>query len=719
MRSIAYVVVTWGMGLLSAQAADRDLVLADFEGADYGSWTAEGEAFGIGPAQGTLPGQMTVTGFVGKGLVNTFLNGDGATGTLTSPEFTIVRKYISFLIGGGGHEGKTCMELRIDGQVVRSATGTNVEPGGTEHLEWAFWDVTEFTGKQARICIVDAATGGWGHLNVDEIRQTDTAPPTLGQKTRDLTIESAYLHFPVKSGARKVHLTVETEGRVLHGFDIEFGEEEVDFWSFLDVRDLKGQTVTVRADKVMEASTCLEKIEQSDELKSAEDLYREAARPQFHFTARRGWLNDPNGLVYHDGEYHLFFQHNPYGWSWGNMHWGHAVSTDLVHWRELPIALYPDASGTMFSGSAVVDTENTAGFNREGIPALIAIYTAAGDVSVESKGRPFTQCMAYSTDRGRSFTKYAGNPILPHIVGGNRDPKVIRYAPDGRWIMALYLDKEDFALFESSDLGSWKKLCDVHLPGSSECPEFFEIPVEGVPGETRWVFYGGNGRYLVGRFDGKRFAPESGPHELNRGNCFYASQTFNDLPSSDGRRIQIAWGQMNFPGMPFNQMMGFPVELTLHDTTDGLRLQALPVREIAHLRTASQTWKEVPLPAGEPLADRLSQLFELDTEIALESSRRVTLAVRGVPVTYDVERNELTCLDKASKMEPVHGIIRLRVLVDRASIDIFGNGGAVYMPMGVMVPQEGDVSLTSEGGDAHVRQLTVHTLKSAWFQQPS
>ncbi|HWQ91869.1 MAG TPA: glycoside hydrolase family 32 protein, partial [Clostridia bacterium] len=298
----------------------------------------------------------------------------------------------------------------------------------------------------------------------------------------------------------------------------------------------------------------------------------EPLRPQFHFTSRRGWLNDPNGLVFYKGEYHLFYQHNPYGWGWGNMHWGHAVSPDLVHWKELPIALYPDEHGTMFSGSAVVDWNNTAGFQSGSEKPLVAMFTAAG--------KPFTQGLAFSNDRGRTWTKYENNPVLPHIVAENRDPKVIWHAPEQKWVMALYLDESDYALFASKDLKRWEKLSDVRIPGDSECPEFFEMPVEGREGETRWVFYGASGRHLVGKFDGTTFKPEGGPQELQRGNCWYASQTYSDIPARDGRRILIPWGRMTarevpfHQGMPFNQMMGLPVELTLRNTDDGLRLCA-------------------------------------------------------------------------------------------------------------------------------------------------
>src|SRR6185436_1577185 len=191
------------------------------------------------------------------------------------------------------------------------------------------------------------------------------------------------------------------------------------------------------------------------------------------------------------------------------MRWGHAVSKDLVHWRELPEALYPDEHGTMFSGSVVVDWKNTAGFQMGKDPALVAMFTAAG--------RPFTQALAFSNDRGRSWMKYARNPVMGHIVAENRDPKVVWYAPQKKWVMSLYLDHNDFAIFTSHDLKSWEKLSDFKLSGDAECPNFFEMSLDGKVKNRRWVFFGANGVYVVGTFDGQKFTPETQPRRLQNG----------------------------------------------------------------------------------------------------------------------------------------------------------------------------------------------------------
>ena len=221
--------------------------------------------------------------------------------------------------------------------------------------------------------------------------------------------------------------------------------------------------------------------------------YKEAYRPQFHFTPKTNWTNDPNGLIYYKGEYHLFFQHNPFGIDWGNMTWGHAISRDLVHWKQLPHALHPDELGTIFSGSGVVDWNNTGGFQAGDESVLVNFYTSAG--SHAPKEVPFTQSIAYSNDRGRNWAKYEGNPVIEHIVGSNRDPKVIWHEPTQKWVMALYLDQNDYALFGSTNLKEWTRLSDLQIP-DTECPDIFELPVDDDPDNTKWVFWGAAGKIL-------------------------------------------------------------------------------------------------------------------------------------------------------------------------------------------------------------------------------
>jgi len=450
--------------------------------------------------------------------------------------------------------------------------------------------------------------------------------------------------------------------------------------------------------------------------RQSEPRYDEKYRPQFHFTPRKGWTNDPNGLVYYEGEYHLFFQHNPFDVKWGNMTWGHAVSPDMVHWRQVENALLPDRMGTMFSGSAVVDEENTAGFQQGADKPIVLIYTAAGDTSPESKGQPFTQCIAYSTDRGRTFTKYAGNPVVPHIVGGNRDPKVVWHAPTRRWIMALFLDANTYGFLASPDLKHWTLQQKIGVPGVAECPDFFEIPVDGEPGVTKWVWTGANANYLIGGFDGKRFVPEAMTQPLSYGANYYAVQTFSHLPGN--RRVQVAWMQGgNYPGMPFNQQMSCPYELKLRKYGyESYRLFALPVKEIEALRESPKQWTNLTVQPGEnPLAALSGDAWDVCAEIDPGDAKLVGFRAGGRIVSYAVKENTLHNGNLNTRMALDHGRLRLRVLADRASVEVFGNDGEIVMP-GCFLPEAGNNRLEffASGGAAKLVRLDVYALRSIW-----
>jgi fructan beta-fructosidase len=726
---------------LRAATPSNDIVIADFEGRTYGDWTATGNAFGLGPAQGTLKGQMKVSGYRGKGLVNSFYGGDKSTGTLTSPEFTIQRKFITFLVGGGSYRGKNCINLMVDGKVARTATGPNTKPGGTERLDPAHWDVADLAGKRARIQIVDQVTGVWGHINVDHIVQTDRRPPELlADVKQDISIVKRYLNLPLTTGAAMRRVSFRQDGKLLTSCDIQLADTQPDSYAAIDLGRLKGKKITVQVDRLFDNSSFFGEIQQSDRSVEPAGLYHEVYRPQFHFSPRVNWTNDPNGLVYYEGEYHLFFQHNPYGIPWGNMTWGHAVSPDLVHWTQLASAIEPDRLGTIFSGSAVVDWNNTAGFQTGAEKVIVCMYTSAGGTSLESQGQSFSQSLAYSNDRGRSWTKYAHNPVLPNIIAGNRDPKLIWYAPTKRWILALYKDKHDYGLFSSRDLKNWNPLHDVTMPGSGECPDFFDIPLQGSKDVRKWVLMSAKGDYLIGTFDGRRFTPESGPHPLRWGGNYYAVQTYSDIPAADGRRIQIAWmAGGKYPGMPFNQQMSFPSELMLRTCPEGQRLYRYPVKEIAALRTKTHRWNDVAIPAASEaraadvhaelpigsigcvginknlLADLKGDFYDIEAVIEPADAKEVTVMIFGQKIAYQAAEKKLSAAGTQITLEPVGGQIKLRILVDRVTIDVFGNDGRVALSY-CFLPREGSkpLELAAAGGPAKIVSLEVHELKSAW-----
>lgn len=700
--------------MATANAAD-DLLIADFEQESYAPWTKTGEAFGPGPAAGTLAGQMHVDGFRGKRLVNSFFNGDNSIGTLTSPQFRIERKYIGFLIGGGKNTEQLAVQLLVGGTVVRRATGPNDNSGGSEALEPASWDVSEFGGQLATLRIVDEARGSWGHINVDHIVQTDVKPKGfLTDAERQLTATTRYLHIPVKNGAPRRSLTLLVDGQRVVRNDIELADAAPDWWAPMEISAWKGRLLTLRVDRLHEDSAALSSIEPGDSIRDADTLYREPLRGQFHFSPRRGWNNDPNGCVFYNGEYHLFFQHNPYGWSWGNMHWGHAVSKDLIHWEELGDTLLPDDMGPMFSGSAVVDWKNTSGFGAEGKPPLVLIYTAAGN--------PTVQGIAYSTD-GRTFTKYSGNPVLSQITGGNRDPKVFWHQPSGKWVMVLYVEwqgRHTVHFFTSPNLRDWTlaSMTRGDAPGGGflfECPDFFELPVDGDPGRKKWVLIGASSDYAIGVFDGSRFLPDAAHLRGHRGRGFYAAQSFSDVP--DGRRILIGWWQTETRGMPFNQSLSIPLELKLTQTDEGPRLTFSPVKEMDSLRAQTHRVPAGVLSPGDPnpLAGVNAELAEIRAEFEPRAAADVTFRIRGVEVLWDARTQELVVNGHRAAAPLIEGRQRLTIYCDRTGLEVFASDGLCYVPMPV-IPRETERGFSVRAsGPVHFQSLDLHQLRSAWL----
>jgi sucrose-6-phosphate hydrolase SacC (GH32 family) len=286
--------------------------------------------------------------------------------------------------------------------------------------------------------------------------------------------------------------------------------------------------------------------------------------------------------------------------------------------------------------------------------------------------------------------------------------------------MALYLDHSDYAIFDSKDLKHWNKLQNFTLPGDSECPNFFEMPLNGNRHDLRWVFFGASGNYVVGKFDGHTFVPETQPRHLESGNCWYAAQVYSDIPARDGRCILVPWGRLPngdiFKGMPFNQMMGLPVELTLHSEPTGAVLKVSPVKELSSLRRHEQKIQPQPImPHINPLAGIQGELFEIQAKIAVGTAGEIRLNLRGVPVTYDVAGRKLSCLGCQATVAPIDGCLILHVFVDRASVDIYGGDETLYMPVASAVsPNNQSLELSCDAGEARIDSLSVFELKSAW-----
>lgn len=449
-------------------------------------------------------------------------------------------------------------------------------------------------------------------------------------------------------------------------------------------------------------------------------LYNEPYRPQFHFTAKKGWLNDPNGLLYYDGEYHLFFQYHPLREADYLKWWGHAVSRDLVHWEEIAPAIEARDKIGIWSGSAVVDWNNTSGLRTGEQKTLVAFYTGALMAAHPGEVNPFMQYMVYSNDRGRTWTAYDKKTVLGHVRSENRDPKVFWYAPGKTWIMTIYIDGNEYQFFSSPDLKQWTYLSSLTVPGCAECPDIFEMRVEGNKESSKWVFVGGNGHYMIGSFDGKKFTPETGPFQADFGGNYYATQTFNDIPRKDGRRIQLAWmywvNGSEYPGMPFTQQMNFPCELTLRAFPEGLRICRVPVREISALRKSEHKWKSRILKPGDNLLSGISgELFDIRAEIELKDATEFGLRCRGEAISYSVKDRKLTCLGKSIDLEPSNGRIKLQVLLDRTSLEVFGNDGRVVMSSCFLPSAENkSLEIYANSGSVRVVSLSAYELKSAW-----
>ncbi|WP_161554511.1 DUF4980 domain-containing protein [Sinomicrobium soli] len=552
-----------------------------------------------------------------------------------------------------------------------------------------------------------------------------TAMPILGKaqdsqdkSSRDnllnVQIDKKWLLLPVKNGEERKKMVLRDGDKQLRSFDIELTDQDPDWYAYLDVSAWRGKTLSLDVHTGTDMSRALSLIKQSDKEIDKKTLYREKNRARFHFSPKRGWNNDPNGLVYYNGEYHLFFQHNPYGTEWGNMHWGHAVSKDLVHWREIGEALYPDSYGTMFSGSAVVDKNNTSGMGDGSDPPMVLFYTAEGS---------WVQGLAYSTD-GRKFKK-AETPVVPKITDGNRDPKVIWHEPSQKWVMVLYVELEgkqhSMYFLTSSNLKDWETT-DVVKGGTDsdtylfECPEFYELQVEGKPGVKKWILTGANSEYAIGTFDGEKFTPESERLNGQHGRDFYAAQTFNNEPK--GRRIEMGWWRTKTTGHGnnFNQSMSIPMEIKLLETEEGLKIARQPVEELKKLRKKHHVFENRQLRDGESfLLKKIKDDFlEIHTRFSSITSEQIIFSIKGVDVIYNV-KDETLSIDGVDMHLPLtNNQLELTLYVDRTGIELFANKGVYFMPVNINVDSNNkDIGIKVKGGSLRT-ESEVYQLRSIW-----
>src|SRR5580700_5656119 len=499
----------------------------------------------------------------------------------------------------------------------------------------------------------------------------------------------------------------------------------------------------------------------------AQDSYDQPWRPQYHFTPAKNFMNDPNGVVFYKGEYHLFYQYNPEGQVWGHISWGHAVSSDMVHWKHLPLAIPEDPNYMIYSGSAVVDWNNSSGLCKNPDPAdhscLIAIYAAA------YKDRQ-KQHIAYSNDRGRTWTNYTGNPVIDVDATDFRDPKVFWYAPQKKWVLvAVLADHRKALFFLSTDLKNWTKTSEFGPAGDDagqwECPDLLELPVEGRE-ETRWVLVinrnpgapaGGTGvRYLIGHFDGNQFIEkESVGQKLwaDYGKDFYATNSFNDMPQGDSRKIWMGWTSNWLyakvePTVLWRGAQSIPRTLTLRwvenplvptagisEPPKQLLMVQAPVRELQSLRGQPVTLRNLTVPeANAKLATVKGETYEIEAEIDSGTASEIGFRLRkgdGVETLVGVVPATNTLFVDRTKSGDVYfnenfpgrystalhdtKRVKLHIFVDRSSVEVFANDGEKVMTDRIYPPQEcAGIEIYSTGGVGKVVSLAIWQLLSVW-----
>ena len=514
-----------------------------------------------------------------------------------------------------------------------------------------------------------------------------------------ITVKKNYLIFPVNSLTANKKLTFNHGDKTLYSLDIKIDYFNPNFYAYTDVSRFIGQTLDISVDPQIKLDFRI-----ADEM-DIDNLYSEPLRPQIHFTTKNGWLNDPNGLIYLDGTYHMFYQYNPAEDHWGNMHWGHATSTDLIHWKEEKIALFPDDRGTMFSGSAILDEKNLLGKNTDNQKAALLYYTTTS---------PFSQCLSYSIDGFQKIENYSGNPVIANIEGENRDPKVIFCDELDCYILALYLRNDIYCIFKSNDLVNWVELQRLRLPGDNECPDIF--PLTDRDGNRKWVFSGAHGRYLVGKFENGKFEPEQEAISQHYGNSAYAAQTFSNLP--DGRIVQIAWDRWNLPSYGFNGQMGIPVELSLSLYENTYYLEARPVKEIEALYNSFEYYENIRTSHDIDFRVQLGDTAYIFKINGLTNVCGVTeMQIFGRTIQFDFNKNEIATGKNCAPISLTASNGEITIIVDKCSIEIFADDGKIYMSCideDTFCDRDMPYLVIKSENETVIKNMEIHSLKSIW-----
>lgn len=552
-----------------------------------------------------------------------------------------------------------------------------------------------------------------------------------------------FLLLPVQDDAPEAKVgVISGNTRVGELANVRLARERVDYYVPFSLEAFMGKDVKIDVLGMPQGSLCWKELKLSD---TFDMTNKEKYRPLYHHTPAYGWMNDPNGMFYKDGVWHLYFQHNPYGSTWGNLSWGHSTSTDLVHWQYEGDPVMPDAWGLIFSGSSVVDTDNTAGF---GPGAIVAFYTSAkstpwGDVQMQS--------MAYSTDGGKTFTKYAGNPILTSTERDFRDPKVFWYAPGKHWVMLLAVGQQ-MQIFSSKNLKEWKHESDFGLKhgahgGVWECPDLVELPIEGTK-EKRWVLicnlnpggpFGGSAtQYFVGTFDGKKFTNQfpTKTKWMDYGKDHYATVTFSNAP--DGRCVALGW-MSNWqyaavvPTKQYRSANTIARDLTLYRQDGDLLLKSAPSKEIEAARNDAKSIKKFNVSDSysiENLLDGNDGAYEIEMEIKSNGAQKIVFTLlngkgESVLMYYDTAMRQFV-MDRSNSGETAFSRdfpamtaapvgegddFTLRLFVDRSSIEAFGDGGKFVMT-NIVFPSEpyNKMKFESVRGSFTVKKMNVYRI---------
>ena len=580
-----------------------------------------------------------------------------------------------------------------------------------------------------------------------------------------ITNPTKYLILPIQESCNEGKVKLDTGSPADMAMDVRLAVDSVEYYvPFKLPQGAKEATVTIG--RVAANAICWDNIQLADTFDTANtDYYRLV----YHHTPLYGWMNDPNGLVYKDGEYHLYFQYNPYGSRWGNMHWGHSVSKDLVHWEHLDPAIARDTLGQIFSGSVVVDANNSAGYGKD---ALIAFYTSASDEHGQ------IQCMAYSTDNGRTYTKYEKNPILTPFDGLRdfRDPKVFWYEPAQKWYMIVSADK-NMRFYSSTDLKQWEYLSQFGegygvQPNQFECPDFIQLPVDGNKDNMKWVMivnvnpgclFGGSAtEYFVGTFDGKEFKcdnDKSVTKWLDFGKDHYATVCFSN---TGDRVIAVPWmSNWQYANItPIRQNRGanaLPRELSLYSKGGEVYMAANVAKEVEALRKETRKVDNFSLKGEQTISDVVAAeecAFEVEVDVTPGKSQtvgfdlvndkgektKIYLDMKSGRIVMDRSESGLVAFGEKSephfkenhdrrKTESVNYVndfalgtwaplslcegktYHLNVFVDKCSVEIFVDGGRIAMTNLVFptVPYNA-LRFYAEGGEATIENLNIHKL---------